>query len=137
MKKVLLTSLVVFTSFIAGCSTESDNSRYFHSATADNLVISPTSVAYSPASVVIYPNQQAVNKLSYENIAVAKVSLYNQYDIRRQQAQVNQILKEQAHTLGGNAAILLDKQDTKYLYAQIIRVNPTATSPLTSATPPK
>ena len=108
-------------SLIVSCATESKSSRFFHSATANNLVASPTAVSYSPANVIIYRNAIALDKKVYKKIAVIKVALYNQYGIRRQQAQINQLLKERAYTLGGDAVLLIQPQTQKYLYAHILR----------------
>lgn len=132
-KNFLIYPMLLVSLLAAGCSTEPNNSKDSPSAAANNLALSRTTVTYSPTDVVIYPNQQAVNNVSYEKIAATKIALYNQYDIRRQEAQINQILKKNVRTLGGNGAILLNRKNKKYLYVQIIRVHPIAVLPSTSA----
>ncbi len=124
MHKQVLGSLALILSaaLIVSCSTESSKSGYYHLSTDSNLVASPTAVVYSPSSVVIYTTEHLPNE-SYDVVTTIKVSRYNEFGIKRQAAQVNQMLKEQACTLGGNAVILIDNTDKKYCYAKIIQTH--------------
>ncbi len=60
----------------------------------------------------------------FEVITTVKIPLYNQYKIKRQQAQVDQMFKDQARSLGGDALILVPLGDKKYSYANVIRIKP-------------
>ena len=126
MHKKVLSSLALMFSviLITGCSTDSSKSNYYRSSAADsNLVASPTAMAYSPSSIIIYTPGDIPSEPS-EVIANIKISHYNEFGIKRQEAQVNEILKEQACSLGGNAVILVDSADKKYCYAQVIQTKP-------------
>ena len=140
-KKVLSgLALILSAALVASCSTESSKSNYYRSSADSNLVASPTAVVYSPSSVVIYTPEHLPNE-SYEVVTTIKVSRYNEFGIKRQEAQVNQLLKEQACSLGGNAVILIESSDKKYCYASVIQTKHTANNAVpstsTSATNPK
>jgi hypothetical protein len=76
---------------------------------------------------------------SSQDIKTIQIDVYNEYGIMRQQAQINEMLKEQACSLGGNAIIILDnRNDKKHCYAEVIQINTAAannvaTSSATSA----
>lgn len=128
--------LVLSTTLIVGCSTDSTSTaeHYRPSATNSNLVASPTAVAYSPSSVVIYDEDKPLTQPA-EEITTITVDVYNEYGIKRQQAQVNEMLKEQACSVGGNAVVLIDNPDKKHCYAEVIHVKPIATELVNSAAP--
>ncbi|MES2204104.1 MAG: hypothetical protein V4496_02680 [Pseudomonadota bacterium] len=128
--------LVLSATLIVSCSTESSQSGYYRSSADSNLVASPTAVVYSPANVAIY-NANAAHPQSAEDITLIQVDVYNEYGIRRQQAQVNQMLKEQACSLGGNAVVLINNPDKKHCYAQVIQTNSAAPLPSTLAATPE
>lgn len=136
MHKKVLNSLVLMlsASLIASCSTNSQNSGYYRSSSANNnLVASPTAVTYTPASVIIY-NANETPTGSVEEITTVQVDLYNEYGIMRQQAQVNQMLKEQACSLGGNAVMLVDNgNDKKHCTAKILQTKPASTTAATNS----
>nr|MBP9727249.1 hypothetical protein [Gammaproteobacteria bacterium] len=103
--------------------TPSSQSCYYRSSTDSNLVASPSAVVYSASSIVIYtPEHMPIEP--FEVITTVKIPLYNEYKIRRQQAQVDQMFKDQARSLGGDALILVPHGDKKYSYAKVIRIKP-------------
>ncbi len=123
-KKVLNNLSVVFSSIlIMSCSTPSNKSCYYRSSTDSNLVASPSAVVYSALNIVIYTPEDMPTE-PFEIITTIKIPLYNEYGIKRQEARVNQMLKEQARSLGGNALILTPCGNTKHAEAQVIRFSP-------------
>lgn len=116
--------LIVSSTLMVGCSTKSSESNYYQSSTHNNLVASPTAVACSPASVNLY-NPGYIPNESFDVMTIIKVSQYNKFGIKQQEAQINEILKEQTRSMGGNAAILIESADKKYCYAKIVRYKDT------------
>ena len=135
MHKKVLTGLMLALSatLIMSCSTESSQSSYNRSSTNSNLVASPTAVAYSTSNVTIY-DQNKPAPSSATDITMIQVDVYNEYGIRRQQAQVNEILKAQACSVGGNAVVIVNNPDKKHCYAKVIHTQPgvNTAAPLTS-----
>lgn len=133
MYKKLLNGLVLMlgVTLMVSCSTESSKSSYYRSSADSNLVASPTAVVYSPSSVVIYDENKPLAEPA-EEITTIRVDLYNEYGIRRQEAQVNEMLKEQACSMGGNAVILIESPEKKYCYAKVVHTNPIANNAVSS-----
>jgi len=98
------------------------------------LVASPTPVIYTPTNVKIYDADKAPTQPTTE-ISVVQVDLYNQYGIKRQKAEVNEMLKAQACSVGGNALILIDNSDTKHCYAEVVQIDPKVASTSNNAAP--
>lgn len=124
MKKHLRESIILFTSalIITSCASRSNEPNYYRSSADSNLVASPTAVVYSPANIIIYNEKNALDE-PIEEITVIKVNLYNEYGIRRQQALIDKMLKEQAYSLGGNAIILIKSSDKNNCYAKVVHAN--------------
>jgi hypothetical protein len=132
-KKVLCSFVLALNAvLIVSCSTPSSQSCYYQSPTDSNLVASPSAVVYSASSIVIYTPEHMPTE-PFEVITTVKTSLYNEYKIRRQQAQVDQMLKDQARYLGGDALILVPRGDKKYSYAKVIRIKPMPTKTANNA----
>ena len=127
MHKNVLSSLALTLSaaLIMSCSTESSKPSYCQLSTDSNLVASPAGVVYSPSSIIVYKPAHLPNE-SFEIVTIIKVSQYNEFGIKRQEAQINEMLKEQAGSMGGNAVIRIETVDKKYCYAQVIRTKHTA-----------
>lgn len=140
-KKVLNSlALVLSTALIMSCSTKSNDPSYYRSSANSNLVASPTGAIYSPTKITIYDENNA-SPPSAQVITIIQVDVYNEYGIRRQQAQINEMLKEQACLLGGDAIVIIKNPDKKHCYARVIQTKPAinneAPSPSTLATTPK
>lgn len=105
------------------CSTKSTESNYYRSSADSNLVASPTAVVYSPANISIY-NENSAHPQAIEDVTLIQVDVYNEYGIKRQEAQINQMLKEQASSVGGDAVIIKNNSDKKHCYAEVVRTQP-------------
>lgn len=143
MHKNVLGSLVIVVSavFLISCSTESNQPNYYRSSTdSSNLVASPTAVVSQSSSIVIYDKNNPLAEPAVD-ITTIKIDLYNEYGIRRQQAQINEILKEQACSAGGDAVVVIENSDKKYCYAKVVQtqpvINTAAPSTSTSVIPPE
>lgn len=125
MHKKMLTSLTIITGIllITGCATDSNQSNITPSSSKNNAVTQSTAIAYSSDNVLIYDKNNA-HPQSAEDITMIQVDVYNEYGIRRQQAQVNEMLKQQACLVGGNAVVIVDNPDKKHCYAQVIQTQP-------------
>ncbi len=131
-------TLLLITCLVASCSSTPNTNNYYTPSKDSNLVASPTPVVYSPSNIVIF-NHNETKPIAAQHIQKIEVDTYNEYGIRRQQAQINELLKKQACSLGGNAVVLIDEpNDDQHCYAEVIHItktpNSVASSPSTSAT---
>lgn len=137
-------ALSCLTILISGCASQSNSDNYEYASGNSNLVACPTSSIYSPSNVIIL-NENAPLTQSAQKIKTIEIEIYNEYGIKRQQAQINEMLKKQAYALGGNAVIIIDGPNVKHYYAEVVRVDTmpvetikgVAMSTSTSATSPK
>lgn len=137
-------ALIGLTILISSCASQINTNDKQYTSSNSNLVACPTASVYSPSNVIIL-NENTPLAQSAQKIKTVEIDLYSEYGIKRQQAQVNEMLKKQAYELGGNAVVVIDKSDAKHWYAEVIRIDTTptwnakdaATSTSTSATKPK
>ena len=127
MHKKVLNGLTILagTMFMISCSTPSPQTQTHPPRTGNSLVASPTAIAYSPSTVTIYDETMPPTG-TIEDISLIQIDVCNEYGIRRQQAQMNEILKEEASSMGGNGVVVIDNPDKKHCYAKIVQVEPSA-----------
>lgn len=115
-------ALICLTLLMSSCASQSNSNNNHYASSNSSLVPCPTSSIYSPSNVIILNENNPLTK-SAQKIKTIQIDLYSEYGIKRQQAQVNEMLKKQAYELGGNAVVILDESDTKHYYAEVIRID--------------
>lgn len=111
--------------FIASCSTAPTPSDYYQRATpAGHAVASSKAVIYSSSSNIVIYNMEEIPTKPFKEISTIQVDLYNEYGIKRQQATINQMLKEEAWSAGGNGLIIIDNPtDRRHCYAKVVQIS--------------
>lgn len=108
---------------LIACTTPSEEKNYHWSSKESNLVASPAAVVYSPSNIIIL-SEKDINQKPIQHIENISVDVYNEYGIRRQKAQIDEILKEKACELGGNAIVIINTpEDTKHYCAEVVLIN--------------
>jgi hypothetical protein len=123
VKKIPLARLacVFFMLNLTACTYEVNHHYPKKPSKADNLVMDTNVVAYYPYNIELYTLDNIPTK-PYHFLGEISANQYNEFGIKRQRARINQVLRQEAGELGGDAVIVLNPKGTINM-AEVIQFN--------------